>query len=92
MSPERERERERERNALTLSVGLHAAQGYYAYIESSGARVNGDNARLESLTMNPSQSYCLTFWYHLYGNSIGNINVRINVSAVYAESPTPVGV
>ncbi|XP_070196894.1 uncharacterized protein [Littorina saxatilis] len=57
---------------------LGTAKGSYAFIESSGARVNGDNARLESSSMNPSQAYCLTFWYHLYGNSIGNVNVRIN--------------
>ncbi|XP_076468055.1 apical endosomal glycoprotein-like [Babylonia areolata] len=61
---------------------LNSAQGHYLYIEASGSRLNGDNARLESMPLNPSEPYCLTFWYHLYGSSIGSINVRIKKNGV----------
>nr|KAG5688421.1 hypothetical protein BaRGS_001203 [Batillaria attramentaria] len=50
--------------------------GYYAFIETSDPRLNRDNARLASQVLNPSSPYCLNFWYYLYGQSIGNINVR----------------
>lgn len=51
---------------------------YYMYIETSSPRVDGDianmstNVDLSALT-NPS----LTFWYHMYGATIGTLNIDV---------------
>ncbi|XP_071492675.1 MAM and LDL-receptor class A domain-containing protein 1-like isoform X9 [Diadema antillarum] len=49
--------------------------GYYMYIETSSPRVYGDFARLWSSAQYRYGSYCLTFWYHMYGNAINSLNV-----------------
>ncbi|XP_072179347.1 MAM and LDL-receptor class A domain-containing protein 2-like [Diadema setosum] len=49
--------------------------GYYMYIETSSPRVYGDFARLWSPAYYGSGSFCLTFWYHMYGSAINSLNV-----------------
>ena len=51
--------------------------GTYLFIEASSPRSQGDKARLVSEQFNnvASTSRCLTFWYHMYGASIGKLNV-----------------
>ncbi|XP_047128245.1 MAM and LDL-receptor class A domain-containing protein 1 isoform X1 [Hydra vulgaris] len=53
--------------------------GYYAFIESSSPRVVGDKASLKSeiFTPTPVNGRCFSFWYHMYGASIGTLNVYI---------------
>jgi hypothetical protein len=48
------------------------------YIESSNPRVQGDKARLSTPQYPPTNSMCLTFWYHMYGSDIGSLNVYIS--------------
>ena len=47
------------------------------FIETSNPRQNGDKARFESEEFQPtgSSGRCLKFWYHMYGSSIGALNV-----------------
>lgn len=47
------------------------------FIETSSPRRNGDKARFESEEFQPtgSSGRCLKFWYHMYGSSIGRLNV-----------------
>ena len=47
------------------------------FIETSNPRRNGDKARFESEEFQPtgSSGRCLKFWYHMYGSSIGGLNV-----------------
>lgn len=49
------------------------------YIETSAPRRTGDYARLESPAFLPTDGNgeCLVFWYHMYGNGIGRLNVYI---------------
>lgn len=56
--------------------------GYYMYIEASGSRKLGDKAHLESpkVTADPSTK-CLRFWYHMYGATIGQLNVYTRAGA-----------
>ncbi|CAG5119549.1 unnamed protein product, partial [Candidula unifasciata] len=49
--------------------------GFYLYVESSRTIV-GDTARVISPTVNSSPAgHCLLFWYHMYGDSTGNLTV-----------------
>lgn len=51
------------------------------YIETSYPRKNGDKARLVSPSHAPVKGgQCFQFWYHMYGNSIGTLNVYIKIA------------
>nr|XP_033795427.1 MAM domain-containing glycosylphosphatidylinositol anchor protein 1 isoform X2 [Geotrypetes seraphini] len=62
------------------------SEGYYMFIEASRPRVQGDKARLISPLYNvtaksPSYrtSYCISFYYHMYGKHIGSLNLLVRV-------------
>ncbi|XP_065183994.1 MAM and LDL-receptor class A domain-containing protein 1-like [Sycon ciliatum] len=56
----------------------NTTSGYYMYIETSLPRTSGDKAQLMSpLYQEPSTTCSFTFWYHMYGASIGSLNVYI---------------
>ncbi|XP_072014819.1 MAM and LDL-receptor class A domain-containing protein 2-like [Amphiura filiformis] len=60
---------------------LGTSQGYYMFIEASSPRIKGDDSRFESA--NVPYSYpkmCIDFWYHMYGDHIGTLNVYIKVA------------
>ncbi|XP_033751986.1 MAM and LDL-receptor class A domain-containing protein 1-like [Pecten maximus] len=52
--------------------------GHYMYTETSAPRVQGDKANLRSPSYPASQQKCLTFWYHMYGQDIGTLNIYIS--------------
>lgn len=45
-------------------------------MEASGIP-EGDRAALVSRNFNPSIGRCLTFWYHMYGEAMGELNVYV---------------
>lgn len=49
--------------------------GFYAFIESSFPQQHGHKAWLVSEVMESPKGGCLDFWYHMHGNSTGNISV-----------------
>ncbi|XP_041460944.1 MAM and LDL-receptor class A domain-containing protein 2-like [Lytechinus variegatus] len=50
--------------------------GYYIFFESSFPTLKiGETAVLNSEYFSPIQSACLSFWYYMYGNHIGDLNV-----------------
>ncbi|XP_061173555.1 MAM and LDL-receptor class A domain-containing protein 2-like [Saccostrea echinata] len=55
------------------------AQGHYVYIEASAPRRMGDKARIDSPSFpaTTGTGSCLTFWYSMYGRSIGSLNVYL---------------
>ncbi|XP_014218104.1 uncharacterized protein LOC106646576 [Copidosoma floridanum] len=57
----------------TLGAGN---DGYYLYIEATG-RLANDTARILSplYNANLTDSGCFSFWYHMYGATIGTLNV-----------------
>jgi len=55
------------------------------YIETSSHRL-GDNAKLNSPKLQFGGNMCLTFYYHMYGSTIGTLNVIINGNKVFTAS------
>jgi len=55
------------------------SEGRYYYIGSNSIYVNGQKARLVSEWFEPTSGpgRCLTFYYHMHGNGMGVLNVRI---------------
>lgn len=49
--------------------------GSYAFMEASAPRKPGDVAQLINSRIKLSSPGCLTFWYHMYGLSIGTLAV-----------------
>nr|XP_054750330.1 MAM and LDL-receptor class A domain-containing protein 1-like [Lytechinus pictus] len=50
--------------------------GYYIFFENSFPTLKiGETAVLNSEYFSPTQSACLSFWYYMYGNHIGDLNV-----------------
>ena len=47
------------------------------FIETSSPRQHQDKAQLESEEFQPtgSSGRCLKFWYHMFGNTIGSLNI-----------------
>ncbi|XP_022097778.1 MAM and LDL-receptor class A domain-containing protein 1-like isoform X1 [Acanthaster planci] len=58
------------------TVGTGA--GYYAYIETSSPRVQGDKARIMSGPIAANSQYCLEFWYHMFGPDIDALNIFLS--------------
>ena len=57
--------------------------GKYMFIETSAPRRPGDKARLysERFSVTSLRGSCIKFWYHMYGASIGTLNVLIKTGA-----------
>lgn len=53
--------------------------GYYLYAETSGI-LKGDRAHLVSRTFPATNGRCMTFWYHMYGSGMGDLNVYVNIN------------
>ena len=56
------------------------------YIETSSPRQPGDNAKLNTPDLQFGGNMCLKFYYHMYGASMGKLNVIINRNNVFTAS------
>lgn len=45
------------------------------YIDTSPPRVQGDKFMFESAVIKSDRDRCLKFWYHMYGDGIGSLNI-----------------
>ncbi|CAI9725294.1 and LDL-receptor class A domain-containing 2-like [Octopus vulgaris] len=54
-------------------------KGHYIYIESSYPRKRGDTAILTSASFSKNINYTLEFYYHMYGSTIGGLNVTMTL-------------
>ncbi|XP_061694563.1 MAM and LDL-receptor class A domain-containing protein 2 isoform X2 [Syngnathoides biaculeatus] len=62
----------------TGPAGDHTTgKGIYIYIEGSHPSAKGDVAQLKSALLPPAvqQGYCLVFWYHMFGATVGSLRV-----------------
>lgn len=59
-----------------------SGSGQYIYIETSYPRKRGNQATLDSPTMPPTplQGNCLSFWYYMFGPTIGSLRVYLTTS------------
>ena len=48
--------------------------GFYIHLESSYPRSKGESVRFESPCVISSYK-CVTFWYHMWGEHVGRLNV-----------------
>jgi hypothetical protein len=48
----------------------------------------GNKARLVSIIEQPGNIRCLEFWYHMYGPTIGQLNVYVNTNTSENETRT----
>ncbi|XP_078360420.1 MAM and LDL-receptor class A domain-containing protein 1-like isoform X2 [Oculina patagonica] len=63
-----------------------SGNGNYAYIETSSPRVQGDNAKLVKNGLSFSTKKCLSFYYHMYGNTMGTLNVYVGQKKIFTKS------
>ncbi|XP_013409923.1 MAM and LDL-receptor class A domain-containing protein 1 isoform X1 [Lingula anatina] len=70
------RHRGKTASANTGPNGDHAnGKGYYMYTEVSGSLKAGNRASMATPPINLSGKVCISFRYHMYGNSVGELNV-----------------
>ena len=60
--------------------------GKYMYIETSYPRRRGDKAILILALYGKRGSSCLSFYYHMYGSSVGTLNVYNGKVKVFSKS------
>ena len=65
---------------------IYVSTGYYMYTETSRPRRQGDYAILISPMQRFSGIMCLKFSYHMYGATIGILDVTINSRRVFSKS------
>ena len=49
--------------------------GYYLFVETSSPAVSGDKARLLSQEFSATEGLCMSFWYHMYGSTMGALRI-----------------
>ncbi|XP_061186892.1 MAM domain-containing glycosylphosphatidylinositol anchor protein 1-like [Saccostrea echinata] len=49
---------------------------YYKFIEASSPRVNGQTAKLVSNKDFEDKAYCLSMYYHMYGQTTGTLKIQ----------------
>ena len=65
---------------MTSCINLSFYLGYYIYTETSYPRQPGDRARLASQPLSGTMNYqycTLRLYYHMYGDHIGKLSVKI---------------
>ena len=61
-------------------------QGYYAYIETSSPRKQGDDAKLVYRPNLGNRESCISFYYHMKGKGIGELNVKVNGKIIFKKN------
>ena len=56
------------------------------YIETSSPRVAGDRAMMERTGIKFSGNTCIHFFYHMFGASLGTLNVYVGCTKVFTVS------
>ncbi|XP_047444387.1 MAM and LDL-receptor class A domain-containing protein 2 isoform X2 [Mugil cephalus] len=73
----------------TGPAGDHTTgKGRYLYIESSLPSVKGNRAQLKSSLLPPAgeKGYCFTFWYHMFGATVGSLRMLLQTADHFKET------
>ncbi|XP_020615551.1 meprin A subunit beta-like [Orbicella faveolata] len=62
-----------------------SGKGYYVYIEASSPREPGDSAKISRMVSLSGES-CLRFYYHMYGNNMGTLKVKLSGQVIFNKS------
>ncbi|VDI31954.1 Hypothetical predicted protein, partial [Mytilus galloprovincialis] len=62
----------------------YSVSGSCMYLDSAGA-TKGDIAYTKSSSMKVNRKSCLTFWYHMFGEDMGRLNVTLNTNHIWSE-------
>lgn len=65
-------------------TGFHCicfSAGYYLLFEASGASTGAKARIMKTYSGASSKGMCLTFWYMMYGSSLGTLNVYQKVGS-----------
>ena len=68
-----------------IQLTFHFLAGYYLYTETSHPRRPGDKAIITFKGAN-SKPVCLSFYYHMYGATIGKLNIRGGGRIIWSKS------
>ncbi|XP_022809604.1 uncharacterized protein LOC111346591 [Stylophora pistillata] len=68
-----------EKTGPSYDHSTFSKDGSFIYVEASPQRF-GDVARLLSDWMEPNESTCVQFWYHMYGSDIGNLTFYLKTN------------
>ncbi|GIY68139.1 hypothetical protein CDAR_255532, partial [Caerostris darwini] len=52
-------------------------KGYFMYVSGNNYMTKGNKAHLVSLKQNATEKRCMNFWYHMYGEDVGTMNLII---------------
>ena len=58
------------------------------FVETSSPRLPGDIARFESTAFPGTTGTCVSFWYHMYGDDIGELFVMLRTDVGGQETET----
>lgn len=64
--------------------------GHYAFIEASPPRQTQDNAWLQSPVLEPTPAICMSFWFNMFGEDTGSLNVKMRPITEDAGSATEI--
>ncbi|GBM91293.1 MAM and LDL-receptor class A domain-containing protein 2 [Araneus ventricosus] len=56
-------------------------KGYFMYISASWMYRKGQKAHLVSLKQKATEKRCFNFWYHMYGEDVGTLNLIVRTDA-----------
>ena len=67
-----------------IFLSLLGDAGQYAYYETSSPAVTG--AQVTLTTKVYRTAYCMSFWYHMYGNTMGTLEVKIGGRTLFTKT------
>jgi len=67
---------------MVLNVNCASSLGWYVYMESSN-QLSGRAATIQTVLLTPTRTQgnklCLSFFYHMYGHTMGDFSVHVDV-------------
>jgi len=72
--------------SIFVEISIKIIVFFLFFLETSLPQKYNDKARLVSIVQQPSSSRCLEFWYHMFGEHIGKLNIYVNTNTSNNDS------